>query len=379
MKNMTRVMGLAMAMLVVLAAAPALAQELEIPDWRDLGIGTASGTAQPLSLAEPVGLRGQQQQEQEISPECAALRADPSADIGVVMRAGCQPTLQQMSKLMDNPLGNVAMLFTQFDTHRLTSPSTGRDEVYINYMGIAQFPKSLGSKVNLINRIIWNVPSLPIDSGVVDEFRERWQTVPPPSGISPPGDLVPPDSLFDARTTGFGDLYYVGLFAQSEPASVKNGKLVWGLGFDLGFPTASNDLLGGRKYTAGPAVIAAYLGQKWKYGFLMTNYFSYAGAEEADDVRMTNIQYLHYFAVTPTTSVGAAPNIIIDYEQSSGNKVTLPIGIGAVQTMNFGKLPVRIGVEYMYNVITPNDIIHTQWDLRIYIIPAVASALIPFL
>jgi hypothetical protein len=158
-----------------------------------------------------------------------------------------------------------------------------------------------------------------------------------------------------------------------------NGKLVWGLGFDLAFPTATKDFLGSRKYSAGPAIIAAYLGKKWKYGALMTNYLSYAGTEEADDVRMSNLQYLWYYSLNPTLSIGAAPNIILDYTQESGNKVTLPLGIGLVKTVSLGKLPVRVGVEYFYNVVTPDDIIHTQWDLRIYVIPAVASALIPIL
>ena len=35
---------------------------------------------------------------------------DPAdVGIGVIMRAGCEPTVGQMSKLMDNPIGNVAM------------------------------------------------------------------------------------------------------------------------------------------------------------------------------------------------------------------------------------------------------------------------------
>ena len=43
-------------------------------------------------------------------PKCIAFAADPDADVGEIMHAGCQPTLAQMSALMDNPLGNVAML-----------------------------------------------------------------------------------------------------------------------------------------------------------------------------------------------------------------------------------------------------------------------------
>ncbi len=47
--------------------------------------------------------------EEEMTAECIAFRADIDANIGEIMRAGCEPTLGQMSKLMDNPIGNVAM------------------------------------------------------------------------------------------------------------------------------------------------------------------------------------------------------------------------------------------------------------------------------
>ncbi len=58
--------------------------------------------------------------------KCLTLKSDPNVDMGVLMRAGCKPTLAQMSKLMDNPLGNVAMLFTQFDFSRLKNDSNGK-------------------------------------------------------------------------------------------------------------------------------------------------------------------------------------------------------------------------------------------------------------
>jgi hypothetical protein len=87
-------------------------------------------------------------------------RKNPDADIGVMLRAGCQPTIGQMSALMDNPLGNVAMLFTQIDITRMENPTFDKSDYKYNYMGIAQFPKGLGENWNIINRVIWNVPSM---------------------------------------------------------------------------------------------------------------------------------------------------------------------------------------------------------------------------
>ena len=73
------------------------------------------------------------------NPQCAAFAADLDADVADIIRAGCQPSTAQMSKLMDNPLGNVAMLFTQFDVYQMKDPESGRREDKYNYMGIFSF------------------------------------------------------------------------------------------------------------------------------------------------------------------------------------------------------------------------------------------------
>ena len=94
-------------------------------------------------------------EEAPMSEECKAFAEDPDADLGEVLAAGCKPTLAQMSALMDNPLGNVAMLFTQFDVSRMTNENfTDEDASKTTYMGIAQFPKRLSTDWNLINRIV---------------------------------------------------------------------------------------------------------------------------------------------------------------------------------------------------------------------------------
>ncbi len=56
---------------------------------------------EPLSNAQ---LAQGAEAEQAQSEKCRRLAADVDADLGVVLRAGCKPSLAQMSKLMDNPL-----------------------------------------------------------------------------------------------------------------------------------------------------------------------------------------------------------------------------------------------------------------------------------
>jgi hypothetical protein len=207
--------------------------------------------------------------EEPLSPECAEFAKNPNADLGKVLKAGCKPTLAQMSALMDNPLGNVAMLFTQFDVYSMENPANDKEATKSVYTGILQFPKKLSENWSIINRIVWTVPSMPLDQDKIDaagggEYGEG------PGATLPPSDIPAPIDLFDGRTTGFGDMYYVGLFTPKEGIKLKNGaNFLWGVGFDAGFPTASEDILGTGKWTAGPSALGVYMGPKWKIGGLV--------------------------------------------------------------------------------------------------------------
>jgi hypothetical protein len=314
--------------------------------------------------SEPAGEKAGQ------SEQCRAFAQDIHADLGEVLRADCEPTLAQMSALMDNPLGNVAMLFTQLDWYKLENDKFDVEENQYVYTGIFQFPKKLNDDWNLINRVIWTVPSVPIDD---DEFDDFSAGPPGTPGVPPPGGA--PIDFFGGRTTGLGDSYYVGLFSPSEGTDFLNGKFLWGAGFDLAVPTATKDVLGSDKWSAGPSALGVYMGPKWKVGALGMHYKDFAGDGDAPDVNLTNLQYFVYYSLDETTSIGAAPNIIADREQSGSDRFTVPVGIGINKTFQFGKVPVRIGFEVHYSAIQPDDIPASEWDFRLFIIPAAPSAL----
>ena len=334
------------------------------------GLGAAT-----VSLAQ----EADQAPAEPLSEECKAFAADPNADVGDIMRAGCKPTIGQMAALMDNPLGNVAMLFTQFDFYVKKEPISGREDTQYNYMGIAQFPKKLNDNWNLINRVIWNVSSVPLDFSSDDSgfggSPGDGGTLPPPENF-PPGAGTPlPIDLFRGRTTGFGDMMYVALFSPSVTKKVGKGNFTWGAGFDIGLPTASEDFLGTGKWTGGPSALAVYMGPKWKVGGLLTHFKDFAGDDDRADVNITNLQYFLFYSLNDTTAVGMAPNIVCNWEQSSGNKCTVPIGLGFVTTANIGKVPFRFGAEVHYSVVKPDDVLSTKWNFRFYVIPAAPSAL----
>ena len=317
--------------------------------------------------------------EGERTKECVELRADINANIGDIMRAGCEPTLGQMSKLMDNPIGNVAMWINQVDIFDLTNDdiSKSRDEHQVNYMGIIQVPTSISEDYSIIHRVVYSIPSFPMSQSKIDNAGANPPSQTPGGGgpALPPASGPPlPIDLFSGRTTGFGDMYYVGLVSPKDPPKIGDGTTVIGLGISQSFPSASEDILGTGKWSAGPAVIAGYLGPKVKVATLIQNYFSYAGDDGRDKVRLSNFQYFYYYSLSDVMSVGAGPNIIVNWEADKGDKLTLPIGMGINRTFQFGKVPVRLGVEAFYNVARP-DSIGSNWDVRFMVIPAGPAAL----
>ena len=342
--------------------------------------GTASSVLdQSIVLAAAQEAKGEGESA-TISEECVQFAADADADLGEVLGAGCKPSLAQMSALMDNPLGNVAMLFSQYDFYQLKNDANGVEKNQHVYTGIFQFPKKLNDDWNLISRVIWTVPSVPIDQ---DKLNAQG------SGGFSPGTPGAPGSgtLIDAiggRTTGFGDMYYVALFSPSEGIDLDDmgleGKFLWGAGFDISFPTATEDVLGSNKWSAGPSALGVYMGPTWKVGGLMQHYNDFAGDDfdsngaPVSDVSLTNLQYIWFYTLDETTSIGASPNIIIDWDADSDDMFTVPLGIGITKTLQFGNVPVRFGLEFHYSVIRPDNV-GSDYGIRFYFIPAAPSAL----
>jgi hypothetical protein len=308
-----------------------------------------------------------------LSAECAAFAKDTHADLGDVLKADCKPTVEQMSALMDNPLGNVAMMFNQFDQYFLENDSNNESAIQSNYMALLQFPKAISEDWNIINRVVFNVTSAPFDQDKIDDADGKPPCTVPPGGGAPACEA--PIDAFDGRTTGLGDSYYVGLFSPKEGVKVGDGRFVWGAGFDVMFPTATDDVLGTGKWGAGPSALGVYLGPKWKVGALAQQYFDVAGSDNKADVNLTNLQYFYMRSINSTTSIGAAPNIIINWENDGTDRFTIPIGIGMNKTFQLGKAPVRFGAELYYSAWKPNNIAATEWNLRFYVIPAAPSAL----
>lgn len=84
---------------------------------------------------------------------CHRLQQDFDIDLKQVVKAGCEPSSEQIAKLMDNPVGNLVLLFNQFDYSALKGPHSNGTRYLGKYSFMPTFPISIGDDWNLINRL----------------------------------------------------------------------------------------------------------------------------------------------------------------------------------------------------------------------------------
>jgi hypothetical protein len=278
--------------------------------------------------------------------------------------------LEAISKEMDNPLGSLWLLFLQNDTIQLSDDFPLKDKQWIN-VTIFQpiLPIPLGKDWLLANRPTFSFISAPIPK-LNKSGEGRFPDLFPGGGPSF-NDIQ--DRVSTNRKYEFGDIIYPMWLAPRELPKLGGGNLVWGVGPTWIFPTATHDFLGTEKWSVGPTGLVVWNSDKWKLGVLAQQWWSFAGKDDRPNVSKANIQYLYYYNLPHLWQIGAGPNILINWEAGSGNKYTVPVGLGVSKTtIAFGKVPIRLGAEIHYSAIQPDDVSQT-WLFRFYMVPLIPS------
>lgn len=297
-----------------------------------------------------------------------ALIADPGSTLDALLSAGCELSSDQISRALDNPVGEMVSVPFSFERKTVTEPFFGTTQEIENFKVIPTFPIRLSDRWSLVNRFVLSFPTVPIDSATLAEVSLEPETL----SFELNGSL-PSLADFAGSTSGFGDLTYVGLFTPNEPKRIGSGKLIWAIGPTLIFPTASEDVLGQGKYQAGIAGAAAYLGKNWTLGIFPQHWWSFAGDDNRANVNRTNIQYFVYRKLPNQWSVGASPTISVNWNGRSGTEVDVPIGMGINKTAFIGRLPVRFGLEYNDYISTSSGIA-PEASIKFSITPAIPAA-----
>jgi hypothetical protein len=272
-----------------------------------------------------------------------------------------------ISEAMDNPISEIMAVWNQFDAIQTHFPSTPlcdeRDLWAYRYQFMPTIPVPMGERWNWVSRLDLPVVSVPLKSEVGRLFQLD------------PGNNLRPDAMLPAnldpfgRTTGLGDIAYVGLVGPKQLPKIGDGKLFLAMGPTFLFPSASEDILGQGKWQAGPAFAAGFLTEHWRIGVFPQQWWSFAGEDYRRSVSQLNLQYFLYYAPTPEWEIGMSPNAFVNWNGSRGNQVTFPVGLGVHHLLNIGPLPVSVGIEANYSVIHPDDLPGSIWDIRFTLMP----------
>ena len=159
------------------------------------------------------------------------------------------------------------------------------------------------------------------------------------------------------RTFGLGDTT-MSLFLSPK----ETGKIVWGAGPMLYFPTATDDMLGADKWGLGISGVVLTVIDEFTIGALASNVWSVAGSGE-NDINLFTLQYFINYNMNDGWYLTSAPINTANWKADSDNRWTVPLGGGIGRVFKVGKLPLNGQVAAYYNVVTPDNF-GADWQLR---------------
>lgn len=261
------------------------------------------------------------------------------------------PSAAEVAKQLANPNATLGFLsfpidFVQYDGD---APGASDQSAWkINFQ--PSLPYSVNDSTNLFFR-----PLIPI---FVD------QPVPVVGGeaIVPPGDVTTLD--FTGTGTELGDISFdLALGHTLKSGTVLVGGLVGTL------PTATDDRIGLDQYLLGPEAMVA---QQFKWGFLgllVSHQWDVAG-EDDYKTSVTAGQYFYTINLKNAWQIQAQPTWSYNHKARSGDRLTLPIGIGLAKTTIFGKMPWKFSLQYWHYLESP-DSFGPDYQIRLTVTPVI--------
>ena len=156
--------------------------------------------------------------------------------------------------------------------------------------------------------------------------------------------VISQDDIFQGAGSqfGLGDISESLFFSPKEPTS---GGVIWGVGPILLLPTATDDLLGAKKWCAGPAAIVVTPRGSWTLGFLANHMWSYAGDSDRPYISNTFAQPFVAYTWPSAWTVSAQTETTYNWK---AEEWSVPINVAVAKLVRWGKIPVSLqaGVGY---------------------------------
>lgn len=154
------------------------------------------------------------------------------------------------------------------------------------------------------------------------------------------------------------------------------------------FRTATDDALRSNFTTLGPeiavaqlfewGVVGAMFNHSWSLNSLDADASSITSLPDAvwtttsgrESASITAGQYFYVVSLKEGWQITGQPTWSYNHKAAKGNKLTFPVGTGVNKVTRFGKLPVKLSVQYWYYVASP-DVFGPQHQIRLQIAPVV--------
>jgi hypothetical protein len=156
--------------------------------------------------------------------------------------------------------------------------------------------------------------------------------------------------VFDAvRSHGIGDIQEQAYVTSSKP-----GKLTWAVGPILSFPTASALAARSGQWGLGPTAVALVMPGNWVIGTLANNIWRIGGAAHREVLNTFTVQPFINYNLPRAWAISTAPLITSNWSAASGERWTVPIGIGVSKITHIVEQPLNLLIQYYHNIDHPS-------------------------
>ena len=142
--------------------------------------------------------------------------------------------------------------------------------------------------------------------------------------------------------TGFGDILQSFFFSPALPTS--NG-LIWGAGPALLLPTASDDLLGGKRFGIGPTGVVLKQAGRWTYGALINHLWDAGGDDDRSDVNNSFLQPFVSYTTPSAWTYSVNTETAYSWESEAWS-VPLNVSVAKLSRIGSQLVQYKTGVRY---------------------------------
>lgn len=148
---------------------------------------------------------------------------------------------------------------------------------------------------------------------------------------------------------GLGDLNLTMFFSPKEPTS---GGIIWGVGPVFLLPTATDSLLGAKKWGVGPAAVVLTMRGPWTMGMLANHLWSVVGDSDRPDISST---FLQPFAAYTTPDAWTISFQSESTYNRKSRKWSIPVNLAVSKLVRWGRLPVSLQGGFGYWLESPSS------------------------